>query len=165
MKSSTTKILAIAVVLLLLVNIAMVVIMVNGKRSHDSKNTRGKGNGVFEMMEKELNMTAEQKAAHQKFRDEYFTAVRPLFDSVNAAKKAFFGLAKDADVSDSMINIGARHIAEKQIAVEKLTFEHIRNVRALYNSDQQMKYDSIIQKMMQRSPPGSKRRDSTSRNN
>jgi hypothetical protein len=117
------------------------------------------------MMEKELNMTAEQKAAHQKFRDEYFTAVRPLFDSVNAAKKAFFGLAKDADVSDSMINIGARHIAEKQIAVEKLTFEHIRNVRALYNSDQQMKYDSIIQKMMQRSPPGSKRRDSTSRNN
>jgi len=165
MKTSNTKILTIAVVLLLLVNIAMIIIMLNGKHPHPGKDSRRKEDIVFEMMQKKLNMTAEQKAAHQKFRDEYFTAIRPLFDSVTAAKQAFFGLAKDPDTSDSILNVGARHIAEKQIALEKLTFEHIRRVRALYNSDQQLKYDSIIYKMFQRSSPGSRRKDSTNKNN
>ena len=58
MKNSTNKILTIAVVLLLLVNIAMVIFIIKGKKPYDSR--RGKGDPV-EMMEKELNMTEQQK--------------------------------------------------------------------------------------------------------
>ena len=163
MKTSTTKILTIAVILLLLVNIAMVILMLKGKHPNDGRASHDKG-GPFEMMVKELNMTEEQKTAHQKFRDEYFVAARPLFDSVRVAKQAYFALVKDANASDSLINSYASRIAEKQMVVDKLTFEHIRRVRALYNSDQQKKYDSIIQKMMLRSP-GGKRRDSTMKEN
>ena|SRR5258706_15377441 len=163
MKTSTTKILTIAVILLLFVNIAMIILMLKGKHPNGNRTSRDKS-GPFEMMVKELNMTEEQKAAHQKFRDEYFTAARPLFDSVRAAKQAYFALVKDANASDSLINSYASHIAEKQMAVDKLTFEHIRRVRTLYSGDQQKKYDEIIQKMMQRSP-GGKRRDSTMKEN
>lgn len=161
MKTSTTKILTIAVILLLLVNIAMIVLMLNkGRHSNDGNNSRSKGGDPFEMMAKELNMTDQQKSAHLKFRDEYFATVRPVFDSVRAAKQAFFSLMKDANTSDSLINSYANRIAERQLAADKLTFEHFRRVRALYNTDQQMKYDELVQKMVQRSP-GGKRRDST----
>ena len=158
MKTSTTKILTIAVILLLLINIAMIILMVKGKHRHENEGPRGKSS-TFEMMEKELNMTEQQKAAHQKFRDDYFAAVRPLFDSVRAAKQAFFALVKDSTASDSLINSYSRRIAERQMAADKLTFEHFRRVRALYSGEQQIKYDELVKKIIQRSP-GDKRRDS-----
>ena len=159
MKTSTTKILTIAVILLLLVNIAMIIFMLNrGKRPHDSKNPRGKGNDPFEMLAKELNMTEEQRSTHLKLRDEYFNSVRPLFDSVRTAKEEFFGLIKETNVNERLVDSFANRIAERQLAADKLTFEHFRRVRALYNPDQQKKYDELVIKMIQRS--GNKKRDS-----
>ena len=159
MKTSTTKILTIAVILLLLVNIAMLIFMLNrGKRPHDDKNPRGKGNDPFEMLAKELNMTDEQRSTHLKLRDEYFNSVRPLFDSVRTAKEEFFGLIKETNVNERLVDSFANRIAERQFAADKLTFEHFRRVRALYNPDQQKKYDELVIKMIQRS--GNKRRDS-----
>jgi len=159
MKTSTTKILTIAVILLLLVNIAMLIFMLNrGKRPHDAKNPRGKGNDPFEMLAKELNMTDEQRSTHLKLRDEYFNSVRPLFDSVRTAKEEFFGLIKEPNVNERLVDSFANRIAERQFAADKLTFEHFRRVRALYNPDQQKKYDELVIKMIQRS--GNKRRDS-----
>ena len=159
MKTSTTKILTIAVILLLLVNIAMLIFMLNrGKRPHDAKNPRGKGNDPFEMLAKELNMTDEQRSTHLKLRDEYFNSVRPLFDSVRTAKEEFFGLIKEPNVNERLVDSFANRIAERQFAADKLTFEHFRRVRALYNPDQQKKYDELVIKMIQRS--GNKKRDS-----
>jgi periplasmic protein CpxP/Spy len=155
MKNSTNKILTIAVILLLLVNIAMVIFIVKGRKPYDSR--RGKDNPV-EMMEKELNMTEQQKNEVKKLRDEHFTKIRPLFDSVRAAKSAFFSLIKDPNVSDSILSIYSKRITERQAAVNKLTFAHFRSVRALLNPDQQVKYDEFVQKMMQRS---GRRKDST----
>jgi LTXXQ motif family protein len=157
MKNSTNKILTIAVILLLLVNIAMVIFIMRGRKPYDSR--RGKGDNPVEMMEKELNMTEQQKKDVKKLRDEHFAAIRPLFDSVRAAKSAFFGLIKDSNVSDSLLNIYSKRITETQAAVDKLTFAHFRSVRALLNPDQQVKYDEFVQKMMQRS--GGRRKDST----
>ena len=159
MKTSTTKILTIAVILLLLVNIAMLIFMLNrGKRPHDAKNPRGKNNDPFEMLAKELNMTDEQRSTHLKLRDEYFNSVRPLFDSVRTAKEEFFGLIKETNVNEHLVDSFANRIAERQFAADKLTFEHFRRVRALYNPDQQKKYDELVIKMIQRS--GNKKRDS-----
>src|SRR6266487_6399656 len=103
MKTSTNKILTIAIVLLLLVNIAMVIFIVKGRRTYDSR--RGKGGNPVEMMEKELNMTEQQKSEVKKLRDDHFAKIRPLFDSVRAAKSAFFGLIKDPNVTDSMLGV------------------------------------------------------------
>jgi len=161
MTSSNTKILTAAVVLLLLVNIAMIVLMLKGKNAHDGRNSRGKGGDPFEMMAKELGMTDQQKSAHIKFRDEYFVAGRPLFDSVRAAKEAFFSLLKDTSASDSLINAYAHKIGERQLAADKLTFEHFKRVRSLYSGDQQKKYDEIVQKNLLRS--GGKKKDSANK--
>lgn len=158
MKTSTNKILTIAIVLLLLVNIAMVIFIVKGRRPYDSR--RGKGGNPVEMMEKELNMTEQQKSEVKKLRDDHFAKIRPLFDSVRVAKSAFFGLIKDPNVSDNTLGVYSKRITEAQAAVDKLTFAHFRSVRALLNPDQQVKYDEFVQKMMQRG-----KKDSTGKRN
>lgn len=161
MKTSNTKILSIAVILLLLINVAMIVFMLKRRHCPESNSSHGKGS-TFEMMAKELNMTEQQRAAHQKLRDEYFATARPLFDSIRAAKQTFFGLAKETNANDSLENSYNNHITELQSAADKLTLAYFRKVRVLYNADQQKKYDEFVQKVIQRSGPGGgRKKDST----
>ena len=165
MKSSN-KVLTIAVILLLLVNIGLVVFLLMGRNHHDGKRTGGKGGGgPFEMMVKELDMTEQQKKEFGQLKDEHFKMIRPLFDSIRAAKTAFFGLIKESPVSDSTLDIYGKRITTLQITVDKLTFAHFQKVRSLFESDKQKKFDEFVQKMMQRTGgPGGRKKDSTGEN-
>jgi Spy/CpxP family protein refolding chaperone len=149
MKNSNNKILTIAVVLLLIANIALVAFMIKGKNRGNSKRAGGKGNPA-EMMYTELNMTEEQKTAHKQLKEEHFNNIKPLFDSLRAAKAALFTLLKDSTVNDSLLDQYNQRICEKQSTIDKLTFAHFRRIRNLFTPEQQPKFDEFVLKMMQR---------------
>src|SRR5215510_10288412 len=132
MKSSINKILAIAVILLLAVNIVLLFFIWKGKGKHEPK--RQPGNG-FEMMAKELNMTEQQKNDYKKLREEHFARIRPLFDSIRQYRSSFFKMVKEAGITDDSLQAYSRRIAEKQAIVDKMTFEHFKKVRALFSED------------------------------
>ena len=163
MKSSN-KILSIAVVLLLLANIALVIFIMKGRNQHETKKPNGKGD-PFESMVKELNMTDDQKKNHLAIREDYFKLVRPLFDSVRATKSAYFAFVKDSTVSPATLTYYNKHIVDLQSSIDSITFVHFRKVRALYKADQQAKYDEMIQKMVQRQNFGGRKKDSTAKAN
>jgi hypothetical protein len=102
------------------------------------------------MLEKDLNMTEQQKTGIKKMREDHFAAMRPLFDSAKNAKAAYFGLVKDSTASDSVVNAYGNKILAIQSQIDKMTFAHFRSVRTLLNDEQRKKYDDFIQKMMQR---------------
>jgi hypothetical protein len=143
-----TKILTLAVVVLLLSNIALVAFMLTAKNKKGDK--RQGRREPFEMMVKELGMTEEQQKDYKAMKEEHMKNVKPLFDSVKVAKSAFFALTKDSTATDSIINLHSLRVSEKQSALDKVTFEHFRKVRKLFTADQQPKFDSFMQKMMQR---------------
>ena len=164
MKFSTNKILTVAVILLLLVNGVMLVFMLKNRKPHNFKPQGGNG-GTFEMMVKELNMTAQQQADFKKLKEAHFTAIRPVFDSVRVLKQSLFALVKTETVNDSLVSAYSSKIAVQHAIADKLTINHFRKVRTLFSGDQQTKYDEFIQKMMQqRQGPGNWRRDSTRKN-
>lgn len=150
MKSSSNKILTIAVVLLLIANIALVAFLVMGKNKKNSWHGGGGKGDPSEMMAKELNMTEQQKKDHKLLKEEHFKTIKPLFDSLRAAKTAFYALVKDATVTDSTVNVYSQRINEKQTAIDLLTFAHFKKVRNLFTTEQQPKFDEFVQKMMQR---------------
>ena len=155
----TNRILTIAVVLLLIVNVAMLIFMLKDRGHHDMKNREG---GPFDMMVKELNMTEQQQAEFKKLKDEHFAAIKPVFDSVRTLKKSLFGLVKEENVNDSLVNNYSALISQQQAIIDKLTINHFRKVRALFSGDQQKKFEDFVQKMMQRrgGPQGGWRKDS-----
>ncbi len=63
------------------------------------------------MMVKELNMTEQQQTEYKAMKEEHFKNMRPLFDSVRAAKTAFFALIKDQNASDSLVNVYSQRIS------------------------------------------------------
>jgi len=148
MKNPNNRILSIAVLLLLIANVVLVFMLVKGKGLKPGSRS-GKGE-PFEMMAKELKMTEQQKNDYKLLREEHQKAVKPLFDSLRAAKTAFYGLMKLDSVNDSLVNIYSLQIGEKQMAVDKAMFTHFKQVRTLFTSDQLPQYDSFMKKMMQR---------------
>ncbi len=156
MKNSNNRILTIAVLLLLVANIVLVFMLVKGKGPKDA-GRQGKAE-PFEMMAKELKMTEQQRKDYKMLREEHQKKVRPLFDSLRAAKTAFYDLMKMDTVNDSLVNFYGQQIAQRQIASDKVTFTHFKKVRSLFNPDQLPQYDSFMKKMMQRG-----RRDSATK--
>jgi hypothetical protein len=152
------KILTIAVIVLLLSNIGLVAFMLMGKSRKDDKRHGGRRES-FEMMVKVLEMTEQQQADYKRMKEEHMKKVRPFYDSIKAAKSAFFALTKDSTVTDSLINLYGLRITERQWLLDKITFTHFRNVRKLFTPGQQLKFDSFMQRMMQRG-----RRDSSAKN-
>jgi Spy/CpxP family protein refolding chaperone len=157
MKNSTNRFLTIAVILLLLANIALVVFMVKGKERKNPAPERG-GKAVFERLVKEIGMTDTQQKQYDSLREAHFSKIRPLFDSMRIKRQAFYNLSKEDTLNDSLINVYTGYFAEKQIQADKLTLLHFHQVRKILNPDQQPKFDVFIKKMMQRS-----RRDSASK--
>ncbi len=156
----TNRILTIAVILLLLVNVAMLIFMLKGRGHYGMKN---RGGGPFDMMVKELNMTDSQQKEFRKLKDEHFTAIRPVFDSVRALRKSLFDLVRVENVNDSLVNTYSTLISEQESVINKLTIAHFRKVRALFSGEQQKKFEDFVQKMMQRRGPGGMKRDSIGR--
>ena len=144
----TNRILTIAVVLLLVVNVVMLVCMMRGRGHHGMKKQAGRG-GPFEMMVKEMNMTEPQQTEFKKLKDEHFTTIKPVFDSVRTLKKSLFALVKEENVNDSLVANYSALIAQQQAVLDKLTINHFRKVRAMFSGDQQVKFDSLTQKMIQ----------------
>lgn len=146
MKNSN-KILTLVIGLLLVSNIVLVYFMVNGNSKRPPKKDR---TDPAEMMIKEVGMDEQQAATHKQMKDDHFKAVRPLYDSLRAAKATYFGLVKDASVTDSMGKMYREKIAVWQSTIDSMTFAHFRKMRNLLKPEQQVKYDEFVQKLMQR---------------
>lgn len=154
MKNSTNKFLSIAVVLLLIANIALVAFMFFGKeKKHDLKEG---GKSPFDRMVKEIGMNDAQKKEYDSLRQIHFGNIRPLFDTMRATRQSLFNLMKEDNLNDSLVNVYTSRISEKQVEADKLTLNHFRRVRKLFTPEQQQKFDVFVQKMMQRG-----KRDST----
>ena len=156
MKSSSNKILIIVAAFLLLTNIGLVIFILSDRGGHDNK--RGGKGDPFEMMTKELSLTDQQQKDFKQSKEDFIKGNKFLFDSLRAAKTAFFGLIKDPAVNDSLLEVYNHRISERQEAIDKLTFAHFKKIRSLLTVEQQPKFDTFIQKIMQRN-----RRDSAAK--
>jgi len=155
MKSSN-KILVIALVLLLVVNIGMLVFMLKGNSHRNPGRKPVAKEEVFRQMVKELNMTDQQQADYRKMKEDHFKNIRPVFDSIRTLKQSLLSLVNADTINDSLISNYSGRIAEQQAIADRATINHFRSVRALFSGTQRDQFDTFIQKMMQRRRGGGK---------
>ena len=71
-------------------------------------------------------------------------------DSIREIRKGFLKMIQSPTVNDSSINAYSRRVADQQAIIDRMTLDHFRKVRGLFNGDQQKKYDDFVQKIMLR---------------
>lgn len=143
----TNRLLAFAAIALLLVNAVLVYLLWTEKNKHKGGDRPSKKGDWFA---EQLKLDDKQKEEHKKLRDAHFSYMRPLFDSINSYRSNLFKLSKDSAANDSLVNYYVNKLAETHSIVARNTYEHFKKVRTLLNPEQQVKYDEMLQKMMNR---------------
>ena len=142
----TNKLLVFSTVALLIINVVLVYFLWTSKKRHP-KSKRGGDRGDWVV--KELNLDDRQKEEHKKIKDAHFATLKPIFDSITSARKNLYGLINDSTVNDSAVSEYTRIIGEQHALVSRYTFDHFKQLRAICNPAQQMKLDTIVQKIVQ----------------
>jgi hypothetical protein len=83
---------------------------------------------------------------------EHIERMRPIMMEVRKAKDSMFSyMRQPVTPSDSVLQILADNIAQKQKMQELQSFSHFRQVRELCTEEQKPRFDSVIRKMINRS--------------
>ena len=142
--------------LLLAANIALVAFMVWGRPQKGTKTGR---QDPTEMLAKELGLSDEQKVTHRQMKEEHMKSIKGLMDSIRDVKASFYTLNKEAQLNDSLLNIYGSRVSALQITIDKAMLTHFKRVRAFLKPEQQLKYDTLVIKMINRG-----RRDTAAKN-
>jgi len=93
---------------------------------------------------KELKLDAKQQEQLEILVKEHQQAAKELRQKIRTEKETFFNLLKQANVSDSVKQAAARNISIQTEALDIITLNHFKKIRALCNTTQQKKFDEIL---------------------
>ena len=146
MKTPVNKILAFSTVALLVINVVLVFFLWKNKK-HEGEPGIPVNRGDW--MVKELKLNDQQKAEHKKIKDDHFARLKPVNDSITFGRSHLYSLLKDSVTNDSLVHLYAGIVGEKHTLASIYTFEHFKKIRAICDPQQQVKLDSLIQKIVQ----------------
>ena len=120
-----------------------------------------KENSPKEFLSKNLNFSKSQKNAYFILAKEHNESAKIIRDQIKNDKESLFQLLKSDTFNDSVRNDKALKVSMSIQALDILTFEHFRKVRAICTEEQKPKFDELMQKMVnavnqfQKGPPPS----------
>ena len=144
------KFLVLLVAVLLVANLALMLYFFVFR--HKDERGRSPQGPVSEYVQKKLGFNAEQAAKFQELRDQHREAIKPILEDIKKLKDSLYNLLRDPGRNDSASLLLADRIGEKQKEWELMTFHHFEKVRAICDSSQLPKFDSLVHQMINRGP-------------
>ena len=139
------------IILLLLINAATIIFLFIGKNKHHLPPPQN--GGAFAFLVKELALDSNQKNEYQKLRDQHGNSVEGLRMQLKNNKDSLFDLLKVSSVADANVHQKLDSIASLNRKIDEITFSHFKQVRAICNPQQQIKFDEVIAQAMQMQAP------------
>ncbi len=173
-----SRILNIAIVLLLLANITTICLFwlrqEHNKPPIPPNNREG---GAARFLIKELNLDSAQINTYLSLKEEHGKAAQENRNAVRQLKDTLFTYLQLPNTSDSTVQHIVQLLGAKEAAANLALFAHFKKLRALCNETQKKKFDEILfkaihmiengkrQRNMQAPPPNNdfQKRDSTER--
>lgn len=147
------KALIFLVVVLLLSNVGLLLYFLVGKKPGNRQWGGQKGDfSIVDFMKKEVGFNEEQTKQFKELHDKNRDSLKVLGDNIRTAKNELYKLLQQANAPDSIVYGRAEHLAQNQKSMELAMFRHFQKVRAICDSQQQVKLDSLVSRMNNRSP-------------
>ncbi len=142
------RFLVLLVAILLVANLCLMLYFFVFKNRHETE----RSHPVSDFMQKELGLNPEQTEKFKQLRDEHRAAVKPVVDDMKRLKDSLYNLLQDPQANDSSARAIAEQIGDKQEEWEILIFHHFEKVRAICDSSQLPKLDTLVHKMINKWP-------------
>lgn len=107
-----------------------------------------KMNSPREFLAKKLNFSDNQKSIYFNLAKEHNQSANKIRAQIKIDKDNFFKLLQSDQISDSVRNNEALKVSLSIQSLDILTFEHFKKVRAICSEEQKLKFDELIQKMV-----------------
>ena len=107
---------------------------------------------VSDFVQKELGLSADQAAKFQQLRDQHKEAIKPVMDDMKKLKDSLYSLLQKPELNDTMAVNLIDKIGERQKEWELMIFHHFQKVRAICDSGQLPKFDTLVRRMITHGP-------------
>ncbi|MEI9911323.1 MAG: hypothetical protein WDO71_17665 [Bacteroidota bacterium] len=150
MSTSKNKPLIFIIIALLLTNIGVLGYFLWFNKPAPKPDTN-RQNWMMDALQKDVGFTDQQIAQYKEMKDEHWKRVKPMFDDIRKSKDSLFKLLSDESINDSVINIRAEAIAQKQKSIDVQAFNNFKRIRGLCSTpEQRIKYDTLVQRLMRK---------------
>ena len=107
---------------------------------------------VQRFMERELNLSEEQKTAFRELRREHIRETRSYYRDIRMARKAIFEALRDNEKNGAVDSLTSE-IGRKQQELERAVYDQFSELRSICNDEQKAKFDRMMLRVMQRVDP------------
>ena len=149
--SSKTKILVIAVIFLLLTNIAMLAFFLFGKGPGKKDNHGGGREAMMRtFLQKDIGFTDPQLQQYDSLAKIHKESIKSSMDEVRNNREKDLKEISGSGFNDSVISTAANRSSARQKDMLEKMFLHFKDIRKLCTPDQQPKFDSLFYKIWTR---------------
>src|ERR1043166_9415189 len=140
------KFLVLLVAILLIANLGLMLyfFVFRHRETSGGKPTRP----ISDFIQKQLGFNADQTARFQQLRDQHKEAMRRIIEDMKKLKDSIYNLLRNPETNDSVVMGLTTRIGEKQKEWELMIFHHLQKVRAICDSNQLPKFDSLVHHMI-----------------
>lgn len=143
------KLITYLVVLLLVANSIAMGMYWWQQYNNSAQATSAKDNqGASAFLKEKLGFDSAQLLAFNELQQKHRQSIRAVKDSMHFAKDQFFNLLEKDSVTEQELVDRASLAANKQIQLDRLTFDFFKSVQALCRPDQKIIFREIIQEAL-----------------
>ena len=155
-ESKQKKVLLIIIAILVIANtVTLFLFMQKSPQKKDRQNSR-KNNTIF-YLKNDLNYNDVQIASYDSLHKKHMESTESLFKEMRIEKEKNLKLLSQKGFSDSITEIAANTIAEKQKIVEIKMLRYLHDMRSIGTPAQQAKFDTTFFTFMNKEKSKSKR--------
>jgi hypothetical protein len=154
MNQSKYKWILFLVAVLLISNVVLAIFLFSSKEKKTDSNKKRESPSTI--IYKELGLTNQQIDTFKTNKDLFFKDMRPIWDEIKNLKDSLYG-HMDVDSKDSSIQLLTAAISQKTKEADLKMYQHFVEMRKLCTSEQQVRFDTIIPKFLNRSGRGNRR--------
>jgi len=131
------------VIVLAIINVVLLVFIWTG--SNRLKRNRPQG-GII-VLEERLDLNESQKQQVQQLREAHFKSMESLRDESRETRKVLHSLWSETNVNDKVTTLTQR-LGNAQAAIEKATYDHFAQIRAICSPEQKVIFDELIKDIL-----------------
>lgn len=136
------------IVLVLLISNSVLAYLLTGFNT-DKKSDKRKPEDRVSAWYKEVGLEQSQIDTFKILKEEYFKEMKPIWGEIRNLKDSLYShLEKSPD--DSVVAGLLTSISQKNLAADKHAFSHFSRLRTMCTPDQQVRFDTIFPKMLNR---------------
>lgn len=147
------KTLVFLIVILLISNIGLLLYFFVLKPSPKKPGGPRNDFSVVDYMKKEVGFNDDQSKQFEVLHNQNKESLKVISDSIRGKKNALYKILQEGgNPTDSVVNEMTASIGAYQQRLELTMFRHFEKVRSLCTPDQRTKFDTMVNRMNNRSP-------------